>query len=409
MTAASWLQLAAARRPRRRRHPAARRLPRRRVRRRADGRSASGRSVTGSSARSSGSIYRLCGVDPRREQRWSVYALSLLAFSLRVGPRCSTPSSGSRGRCRSTRPSVGAVPAPLAFNTAVSFVTNTNWQNYGGESTMSHLTQMVGLAVQNFVSAAGRPVRASSPSSAASCAGAAPPRSATSGSTSSAAPSGSCCRSRSSSPSSSSARASSRTSTASPTVTTRRGRRPGDPRRAGRQPGGDQGARHERRRLRQRQLGPPVREPERVHQPRCRSSHPAVIPFALTYAFGRMVKDQQAGLGRLRRHVRPLDRLGGALATGMEVARQPRARPRSGVDQAVTADAGAAATWRARRSASARPAAASSRPRRPAPRPVPSTAPHDSMTPARRRGAAGQHDARRGQPGRRRRRASTAC
>ncbi len=49
---------------------------------------------------------------------------------------------------------VGAVPATLAFNTAVSFVTNTNWQNYGGESTMSHLTQMAGLTVQNFVSAA---------------------------------------------------------------------------------------------------------------------------------------------------------------------------------------------------------------------------------------------------------------
>ena len=49
---------------------------------------------------------------------------------------------------------VDGVPPALAFNTAVSFVTNTNWQNYGGESTMSHLTQMAGLTVQNFVSAA---------------------------------------------------------------------------------------------------------------------------------------------------------------------------------------------------------------------------------------------------------------
>jgi K+-transporting ATPase A subunit len=49
---------------------------------------------------------------------------------------------------------VGGVPSALSFNTAASFVTNTNWQNYGGESTMSHLTQMAGLAVQNFVSAA---------------------------------------------------------------------------------------------------------------------------------------------------------------------------------------------------------------------------------------------------------------
>ena len=49
---------------------------------------------------------------------------------------------------------MAAVPPELAFNTAVSFVTNTNWQNYGGETTMSHLTQMAGLTVQNFVSAA---------------------------------------------------------------------------------------------------------------------------------------------------------------------------------------------------------------------------------------------------------------
>ena len=99
-------------------------------------------------ARSTGS----CGIDEEREQRWNVYALSLLAFSfvsVRVPVRAS---SGSRARCRSTRPTSARVPVPLAWNTAVSFVTNTNWQNYGGESTMSHLTQMAGLAVQNFVS-----------------------------------------------------------------------------------------------------------------------------------------------------------------------------------------------------------------------------------------------------------------
>ena len=49
---------------------------------------------------------------------------------------------------------MGAVPPDLSFNTAVSFVTNTNWQAYGGETTMSYLTQMLGLAVQNFLSAA---------------------------------------------------------------------------------------------------------------------------------------------------------------------------------------------------------------------------------------------------------------
>ena len=65
-----------------------------------------------------------------------------------------TSSSASRA-CLPLNPTdVDGVPPALAFNTAVSFVTNTNWQNYGGESTMSHLTQMAGLTVQNFVSAA---------------------------------------------------------------------------------------------------------------------------------------------------------------------------------------------------------------------------------------------------------------
>ena len=70
--------------------------------------------------------------------------------------RCSacTHCSACRDGCRSTRPSVESVPPFLAFNTAVSFVTNTNWQNYGGETTMSDLTQMMGLTVQNFASAA---------------------------------------------------------------------------------------------------------------------------------------------------------------------------------------------------------------------------------------------------------------
>ena len=70
--------------------------------------------------------------------------------------RCSasTCSSASRASLPLNPTDVGGVPPALAFNTAVSFVTNTNWQNYGGESTMSHLTQMAGLTVQNFVSAA---------------------------------------------------------------------------------------------------------------------------------------------------------------------------------------------------------------------------------------------------------------
>jgi K+-transporting ATPase ATPase A chain len=98
-------------------------------------------------------IYRVTGIDPNREQPWNVYALSLLAFSF-----VSVVGLYLLQRLQGSLPlnptDVVAVPSTLAFNTASSFVTNTNWQNYGGESTMSHLTQMAGLTVQNFVSAA---------------------------------------------------------------------------------------------------------------------------------------------------------------------------------------------------------------------------------------------------------------
>jgi K+-transporting ATPase ATPase A chain len=97
-------------------------------------------------------LYRLVGVDSKADQRWSVYAASVLAFSL-VG----VVGLYVLQRVQSDLPwSIGLpdVDPALAFNTAASFVTNTNWQAYSGESTMSHLTQMAGLAVQNFVSAA---------------------------------------------------------------------------------------------------------------------------------------------------------------------------------------------------------------------------------------------------------------
>jgi K+-transporting ATPase ATPase A chain len=98
-------------------------------------------------------VYRLVGVDERREQRWSAYALSVLAFSL-VSVLLLYLLQRVQGSLPFNPTDAGAVPEALAFNTAVSFVTNTNWQNYAAESTMSHLTQMVGLTVQNFVSAA---------------------------------------------------------------------------------------------------------------------------------------------------------------------------------------------------------------------------------------------------------------
>ncbi|MGH9693472.1 MAG: potassium-transporting ATPase subunit KdpA, partial [Bryobacteraceae bacterium] len=99
--------------------------------------------------------YRLAGVDERTEQRWTQYTASLLAFSI-----FSFLFVYLLERLQGVLPlnpqGFGAtqVPPDLAFNTAVSFVTNTNWQAYGGESTLSYLVQMAALAVQNFASAA---------------------------------------------------------------------------------------------------------------------------------------------------------------------------------------------------------------------------------------------------------------
>ncbi|MGA8172987.1 MAG: potassium-transporting ATPase subunit KdpA [Methylocystis sp.] len=98
-------------------------------------------------------FYKLSGVDPAREQSWFVYAMAMLAFSV-VG----FLSLYALQRLQNVLPlnpqGFDPVPADLAFNTSMSFITNTNWQNYSGETTMSHLTQMLGLTVHNFVSAA---------------------------------------------------------------------------------------------------------------------------------------------------------------------------------------------------------------------------------------------------------------
>jgi K+-transporting ATPase ATPase A chain len=98
-------------------------------------------------------VYRLCGIDASSEQRWTGYLRSLLAFSI-VGFGLLYLILRVQGTLPGNPDDSSAVPAALAFNTSVSFVTNTNWQAYGGEVTMSHFTQMVGLTVQNFVSAA---------------------------------------------------------------------------------------------------------------------------------------------------------------------------------------------------------------------------------------------------------------
>ena len=88
-------------------------------------------------------IYRACRIDPEREQRWNIYALSLLAFSV-VGFFLLYVMQRIQSSLPFNPTDMANVQPALAFNTAVSFVTNTNWQSYAGESTMSHLTQMVG-------------------------------------------------------------------------------------------------------------------------------------------------------------------------------------------------------------------------------------------------------------------------
>ena len=98
-------------------------------------------------------LYRLAGVDPKAEQHWVTYAVAMLLFNV-AGLLLLYALQRVQGILPLNPTGVGAVPADLAFNTAASFVTNTNWQNYGGESTMSHVVQMAGLTVQNFVSAA---------------------------------------------------------------------------------------------------------------------------------------------------------------------------------------------------------------------------------------------------------------
>ncbi len=98
-------------------------------------------------------IYRLGGVDPEFEMDWKLYALTMLIFSA-IGFVFLYLLQRIQGILPLNPQAIGAVDPALAFNTAVSFVTNTNWQNYAGEATLSYLTQMVGLTVQNFVSAA---------------------------------------------------------------------------------------------------------------------------------------------------------------------------------------------------------------------------------------------------------------
>ena len=98
-------------------------------------------------------IYRCCRIDREQEMTWKSYAGGLLIFNM-TGCLAVYLLQRLQGFLPLNPHGFSAIPPDLAFNTAVSFVTNTNWQAYGGETTMSFFTQMAGLAVQNFASAA---------------------------------------------------------------------------------------------------------------------------------------------------------------------------------------------------------------------------------------------------------------
>jgi len=99
-------------------------------------------------------LYRVTAVDENHEMRWTEYAISMLLFSV-VSMIVLYLMERLQGYLPFNPQKLGAVNPPvLAFNTAASFTTNTNWQNYAGETTMSYFTQMAGLAYHNFMSAA---------------------------------------------------------------------------------------------------------------------------------------------------------------------------------------------------------------------------------------------------------------
>ncbi len=98
-------------------------------------------------------FYKLCGINPEEEQKWTGYVIAMLVFSV-AGMLLLYLIERTQAWLPLNPQQLPNVPEALAFNTAASFTTNTNWQFYTGETTMSYLTQMAGLAFHNFVSAA---------------------------------------------------------------------------------------------------------------------------------------------------------------------------------------------------------------------------------------------------------------
>ena len=152
-------------------------------------------------------FYKLAGIKEDSEQSWLSYTMAMLVFSL-FGFLSLYAILRLQAYLPLNPQGFDNVPPDLAFNTAISFLTNTNWQAYGGETTMSHFTQMAGLAVHNFLSAATGIALAAAVMRAFARSGSR--RSAVSGSISPAPRSTSCCHSRSSSPSFSSRKVSRR-------------------------------------------------------------------------------------------------------------------------------------------------------------------------------------------------------
>ena len=104
-------------------------------------------------ARCEALLYRLCGFRRDKEMDWRHYALAILLFNL-LGALALYALQRVQVALPLNPQDMAEVSADSAFNSAVSFATNTNWQGYAGESTMSYLTQMLGLGIQNFLSAA---------------------------------------------------------------------------------------------------------------------------------------------------------------------------------------------------------------------------------------------------------------
>src|SRR6202012_661630 len=104
-------------------------------------------------ARLEGCLYKLCAIDVREEMSWRQYAIALLLFNV-LGAIMVYGLQRLQVFLPLNPQRFAAVSPDSSFNTAVSFITNTNWQGYSGESTMGYLVQMAGLTVHNFVSAA---------------------------------------------------------------------------------------------------------------------------------------------------------------------------------------------------------------------------------------------------------------